>query len=353
MCFLTAMTAMTAHSQDRLSFNGDFRSRIELDRASDKSDGTTRDNRDRVRMRARLGLTYSHSDRLSIGMRVRTGNPGSIQSPHVTLGDGFSTKSMMLDKAYARLAVNKGWFWIGKNSQPFWQNNEMFWDDDVTVEGFATAIQLSTLLEARGGFFFLDAPQSNGFADQSHMLGGQLIASRGITTVSLTVRSIRENASSNDVHLADLNYLLISGNVTASLTLAGRPVQLGFDFISNEENYDSSLFNHDQTAGVVGSVRWGSTSDPRDWQFKYTYARIEKYAVVAGFAQDDWVRWGSATSTRSSNFSGHEFRAVFVPGARQNITARLYLVEGIAHESATSTSLETGTRLRVDWNISF
>ena len=350
---LCLIVAAPARSQDKLSFYGDFRGRVELDRASDKSDATTRDDRDRMRVRARFGLNYKHSERVSLGMRIRTGNPASIQSPHITLGDGFSTMPVALDRIFARVAFDGGSVWFGKNSNPFWHQNEMFWDDDVMLEGTAASYQFHDNVEARVGYFVLDTPTSNGFADQSKMFGGQLVASQGVITAAVGIRSIQENPDVADARLADMDYTLVTGSLYADIELNDQPVRAGLDLISNLEDYDESIHNHDQTSGLVGSIRYGSTSNAGDWQFRYYFSYIEKYAVVGAFAQDDWVRWGSATSTRSSNFWGHELRAVYVPGAGQNLVLRVYIVEGLELENAGSTALETGTRVRLDWNISF
>ena len=353
MLVLCLMMATPASSQNKLNFYGDFRSRIELDRASDKSDGTTRDDRDRMRIRARFGLHYAHSERVSLGMRIRTGDPASIQSPHITLGDEFSNMPIALDRAFARVSFEAGSVWFGKNSNPFWHQNEMFWDDDVMLEGIAANYRLHDMLELRTGYFVLDAPVSNGFSDQARMMGGQFVASQGILTAALGLRVVQQNPDATDTRLSDMDYSLVSGSLYADLEMNDSPVRVGVDVISNLEDYDNSLHNYDQTSGFVGSIRYGNASDAGDWQFRYYFSYIEKYAVIGAFAQDDWVRWGSSTSTRSSNFSGHELRAVYVPGAGQSMVLRVYLVEGLELENAAAQALETGTRIRLDWNISF
>ncbi|MBT4603062.1 MAG: hypothetical protein HOC28_07980, partial [Bacteroidetes Order II. Incertae sedis bacterium] len=339
LLLLFLMIASPAVSQDKLTFYGDFRGRVELDRNSDKSDGTTRDNRDRMRIRARFGLNYAHSNRVTLGMRIRTGDPASIQSPHITLGDGLSTKPIALDRVFARVTFDGGSVWFGKNSNPFWHQNELFWDDDVMLEGAAATYRLHDKVEARLGYFVLDTPSSNSFADQAKMLGGQLIASQGILTAAIGIQSIRENPDAVDTRLSDVDYTLVSGSMYADLRFNDRPVRVGLDIISNLENYDQVMYNHDQTSGFVASARYGSANKTGDWQFRYYFSYIQKYAVVGAFAQDDWVRWGSATSTRSSNFWGHEVRAVYVPGEGQNLVLRAYLVEALELESTGASAL--------------
>jgi hypothetical protein len=75
--------------------------------------------------------------------------------------------------------------------------------------------------------------------------------------------------------------------------------------------------------------------------------------VVARLAHDDWLRWGSGTDTRSSNFEGHEFRFAYAFGPSLNVMLRVYSVKGIELESATAVELEDGNRARLDLNIAF
>lgn len=89
-----------------------------------------------------------------------------------------------------------------------------------------------------------------------------------------------------------------------------------------------------------------STKNKGDWLLGYWYADIEQFAVNSSFAQDDWVRWGSATQTRASDMKGHELRAAYGLGGGMNLVARLYLVEAV-------TSVEDGNRFRLDFNYKF
>ncbi len=78
-----------ASSNSKLSFNADFRFRVEQDWNSRKSDGSYRDNRTRLRFRARVGFHYQLNDWASFGARICTGNPLKQQYPQITLGTAF------------------------------------------------------------------------------------------------------------------------------------------------------------------------------------------------------------------------------------------------------------------------
>ena len=55
----TTIAAQTDSILSKLSFNGDFRFRVEQDWNSKKSDGTFRDDRTRLRYRLRAGVEYT------------------------------------------------------------------------------------------------------------------------------------------------------------------------------------------------------------------------------------------------------------------------------------------------------
>ena len=155
----------------------------------------------------------------------------------------------------------------------------------------------------------------------------------------------------------DYSIWMLSGQLT--LDAGARPLQLGVDYMMNTEDYSPTdpdpftAFHHDQDTGYVLSVRWGGASRPGDWLAGWYYSRIETFAVNSSYSQDDWMRWGSASETRSSNFVGHEFRFEYALRSYMNLVARLYVVEGIEPRSAAATALEDGNRFRIDLNVKF
>ena len=363
-CLLTSTPTLLWAQQNQsrtLSFSGDFRFRAEFDRDSQRPDGTRRDDRDRLRFRARFGFNYQYDEHISFGVRMRSGAAAATQSPHVTLGSELTLKTFSLDKAFVRVASQSGSFWLGKNSFPFWKQNELFWDDDATPEGaagsYTVGIGEGSRLTATGGYFILDTPASNTFADQARLMAGQLVLKAGVNAGSAEVAggffAFRENPEQDDPRLEDLDYSIGVAGAKVAVNVGARPVEIGADVMVNFEEYPASMFNHDQTTGYVASLTVGRLSKKKDWLLAYYYGHVQKYAVVGRYAQDDWVRWGSATATRSSNFQGHEFRAALALGSKNNLVARLYVVEGVKRESPSATAKEDGVRFRIDWNIGF
>ncbi len=111
---------------------GDMRLRYEHNRNQ-----TGRDDRNRARLRLRLGAEIDLLPELVAGFRVRTGNPDDPNSPHQTFGNMFDSYDFELDRAYLRYSPG----WVegvslvgGKFAHPFVSNpvyGELVWDADV------------------------------------------------------------------------------------------------------------------------------------------------------------------------------------------------------------------------------
>ena len=346
----------------KLKLYGDVRVRAEMDMDSDKDSVFTRDDRDRLRFRLRFGFEYQHSDHFSFGGRLRSGSAESAQSPHSTMGDGFVPKTLNIDKAYIKGNYGNGFYWFGKNSFHFWKQNELFWDDDVIPEGFALShtfkINENSGFTANGGYFVLDGSGGSfTFGNHAKMMGAQAALKTSFGDIPFQAATglfiFKENSSTDDAALADLDYNIIVVGANFALKNFPMPVKVGFDFMTNTEDYKGKVFNDDQTTGYVGSIKIGGLKEAGNWYFAYYFAHIEEYAVVARFAQDDWLRWGTVTVARSSNFQGHEIRIARAMSGKNNLVLRIYLVDGLKLRSTSATQKETGTRVRLDWNIKF
>lgn len=138
---------------DRIAFEGDMRLRYQSDRFQQSNfppiffqvsgqdiDNTTED-RDRFRLRARLGLNLKISDWLSGGLRLTTGNTGDPVSTNQTLGTSFDKYSVVLDRAYLK-ADPVEWLTIsgGRIPNPFF-STDLVWDEDLNFDGIAGTLK--------------------------------------------------------------------------------------------------------------------------------------------------------------------------------------------------------------------
>ena len=352
----------------KLSVYGDFRARLEADWDSHRSDGSQRDDRNRLRTRLRVGLEYKANENISFGFRVRSGSDDSQQSPHITVVDFDDNNTgdahFNLDKWYFKYSAGKTSAWLGRNSLPFWKADELVLDDDVTPAGLGLTYKADRLT-FNAGYFSNPAGMKNftgntGVAQlvfDTTMADTKLVFAGGVLAIDA------DPDNSNNGLLLDNNgardYTIWVGNVQAELRAMNRPLKLNLDVIHNSQGYSASdsdaftAFHRNETDGYVVSARLGDAGDRGHWMFGYYYSHIETLALNSSLSQDDWVRWGNAAQTRASNFEGSEFRAVVGLGNKMNVVARLYIAEAIKLRSATSLVKEDGNRFRIDFNWKF
>ncbi len=344
--------------QDKLKLYGDVRFRTELDRDSRKTDGSYRADRDRFRFRFRFGFKYALNENIEFGGRLRSGDPMNPQSPHVTLGSAFTTKSVSIDKAYIKYHKNGFYIWAGKNGMNMWEPDEMFWDADVTPEGIAmgktfAAGENSKLNLSTGYFVVLNTIEDNAqtFGKNVHATFFQLKYCANLGDNKLILAPAIVSSNTEKVLGYDYNIFVAFAQFKTSSGL-----NFNIDYFNNMADLEGKVDPNfeDQTTGFSATVGYAFSDK---LSAKLSYASIEKYSVIDRFAQDDWVRWDTTdpfgiTYTRSSNFSG--FGLAFKYNISKNFDTQLKFwdVEGLVR-ATTDTALETGTRIRWDFNIKF
>ncbi len=355
-----------------LDVYGDFRIRLESDWGAHESDGDDLEGRTRARVRARLGATYSPDDHITLGLRVRSGLIEGQQVANITIydfdGNNSGDADFIFDKWYLEYKVAGLSAWIGRNSVPYWKQNQLYWDDDVIPVGvganYGTDLGGGNV-KLNGGLFSLPAGMQ---AFSGRLLLGQLVYEHAIAGVNVTAAGAVLAVAADRDDPDRLIFLDENGDrdyTTWQVSLQARsdkwkvPLRVGFDLAINSKNYDdapsgsSTEFHRDQNVGYAISAVLGDVKETGDWQVGYSWAYIQMFAMNNSFAQDDWVRWGTAEQVRDSNFKGHEFFGVIGLPARFSAVAHLFMVNGITLRSPDSTQLEDGNRVRVDLNYSF
>ena len=343
-----SQAAVKIDEAGKLSVYGDFRGRVESDWDSKRSDSTERDDRTRIRTRLRIGMDYKATDQITFDFRVRSGSDDSQQSPHITVVDlddnDTGDAHFNFDKWYFKYSSGNVSTWLGRNSLPFWKPDELLWDDDVTPAGLGLTYK-SGAISVNAGYFsnpagMKDFTGNTGLVQvvfESQMGNIDFLFAGGLIAID------SDQNNSNNSLLQDNNgardYQLWIGNIQAGMKAFDKPLKLNLDLYHNSEDYSVSdpdvftAFHRNETDGYVFSARLGEIKERGDWLVGYYYAHIETFAVNSSYAQDDWMRWGSATQTRASNFEGSEFRAVW--GLGGDCTC---ILEGIVSPVAVSRS---------------
>jgi len=309
-----------------VKFKGDLRTRYEM------IDEEGSDNRNRARIRARIGLDTKINDDVDAGFRLATSEvwgddatSGDAVSTNQTLDDAFSKKTIWLDLAYfnwhpkdiAGLNVIGG-----KMENPFVRvgGNQLIWDGDLTPEGLAIQYTRpindgSLEMFANAGAFYVDETKSgadtslyggqfglkNTFEDKSYLLGGvglygysQLEGHEAFVTVD-----------GKDKFFGNSNS---GGEYTESYTLNEFFGEYGFNVGQTPAAvYASYVQNNaadDENQGWLVGAKYGKCKDVGTWELSYDYRDLEKDAVVGIFSDSDFIGGGT-------NGKGHRIGATY------------------------------------------
>ena len=366
--FLIISIQINAQSESilsKLTFETDFRFRIEQDWKSKKSDGSFRDDRTRLRYRLRAGATFKN-DWYTFGFRIRTGDQNKQQDPQLTLGKGFEefgTLPLGFEKVFFQGIHNNFKFWLGKNAFSFSKNNELFWSDNVFPEGVfiehSFNLNSKTLekITVKGGHYILS---SNGgsILDDAYLQGVQASIHSGNKWLTLfpslyILRNIANIPDGNHSYNLDYTILHIGGKFKP---IKSKNVLLDCDMYHNLEDYElnSNIADElaDEKSGYSVGLQYGTLNSVKDWKFKITYTSMQKYAALDYMAQNDWARWDYSSfdspDGRLTNFKGVEMVVGYKLHEKINIIAKYYNVNQLI---PTGLFAETGQRIRFDLNV--
>ncbi|PQB04090.1 putative porin [Aureitalea marina] len=368
LLFPVMALAQTDSTQQKFTWTGDFRFRVEPDWDSRKSDGSYRDNRTRLRYRVRFGGTYHLDSNWEIGARLRTGFGRKQQDPQLTLGyafNEFGTLPIFLEKAYGQYVTGGIRIWAGKNTFPFEKQNELFWSDHVYPEGVALRgmwpVSGNWIDELGGNTGHFIAIFNNGGLDEdSYFQGIQAVSKHWNKRLTLFpgfyyFHALPDIPDGGGTYTVDYSILHLGGRVD----LLEKPiVGVELDYYHNLQEYtkNDSIPNNlqDQRTGWVISARVGKLKKKGDWKFRITLQELERFSAVDYFAQNDWARWdysfADSPDGRLTNYRGLELMAGYMISDQIKVNTRYFAVEQLV---PYGPFLETGQRIRFDIDIGF
>jgi Putative porin len=265
----------------------------------------------RVRGWARPGFDLTPTAWLHAGARGSFALSSDENSQNIPRFDNFHSDDISLDRLYLAVHRSSVEACAGKFAMPF-QVSEMVWDADIQPTGVYVALRHSRFT-LRGGLFH----RSHIHHDRSTIAGGQVTFrnnSKGRWAVETNGGYFAFNAldlfqpgmeRQNRALLSDgrLRYLssfeLANGRFRLEYSGVGRwPLVIESTIV-----YNFGAPNERRAAEVRAQI--GKLEERRDWQFTYSFQRVERDAVVGAFTSDDW--W------YHSDFSGSRFTAAFSP----------------------------------------
>jgi hypothetical protein len=361
---------------------GDFRLRYQYDHAKVLPTTTTNTTKNRMRIRARLGVESKINEKLLVGLGLATGKNyvedatsyDSSRSPNVTLGKGMSKKPISLDYAYAQYTATP-WATIigGRMRNPLWEPGDLIWDTDISPEG--GALKLSKKLNSKTELFLntgvlvIDEWTDSGKYASPTMY----VAQPGITydiTDSMKVKGAvsyygftgtrgkkltgtqltNTNATINGVSNALVyNYKIITpaAEIGFKDPLKALGVDLPYLALFGEylNNIDSSVKRNN--TGYMLGFKFGQEKVEKfgDWQFRYNYAMLGKDSILDILPDSD--RYAGKTGIKA-----HEGMLDFGLGKNTWLGFDYYYAWQLPG-NFNSTQTKPASVMQVDWNMKF
>jgi hypothetical protein len=354
-----------------IKLKGDVRTRYEWDKNKGQQDNS------RARIRARIGIEAKVNNKLKAGIGIATGRTSDPRSRDITLGNSStantpgSPKDIILDYAYGQYTPVK-WFTLtaGKFQNPLWQPFDVFWDNDITEEGFG--VNLSHKLNAKVDLFlndlfyvmkndsrtdkqtFLEAlqPGVNWAVNDKTSLKGALTyylfeSVKGAQKFSDSKSGTAPYASSGNT-LVNGRYIYNYNALQPSFELSlKKPFHglLPYAALFGDYIYNVSRVSKGASGYDIG-IKFGAekVSDWKQWQGKLAYSVLGRNSRLDILTDNN--RYGGNTNSRA-------FETIFEFGLGKNTTLVLdyYASESLTKTDATGYAPEQ--LFQVDWNLKF
>jgi len=102
----------------------------------------TTEDRERLRLRVRLGMTAKVNDETTATARIATGSLTNPVSTTQTLGNSFDPYQVVLDQGYLKYQPSSSalTLWGGRMPNP-WFSTDLVWADDLSFDGLAASVR--------------------------------------------------------------------------------------------------------------------------------------------------------------------------------------------------------------------
>ena len=300
---------------ESFKIKGDFRYRHEM------IDQEDQDTRNRHRIRARIDMIGTVNDETKVVVGISSGSSDPV-SNNQTLTDAFSSKGLLIDKAYVEYspkAAHGLMLTAGKMYNPFFKpaSSELIWDSDIRMEGMRaeySANMDNVTLQFIGSGLWIEERKAG---DDSYLAGGQAVLNYNMEEQNVSLGGgasyyyygntmgykpffDEEDSFGNSIvddSLYANDYELIELFGTISFKAGEKtPVTLLGDFVTNTAA--DSL----ETGWLIG-IRVGKTKNPGSWDFRYNYREVKKDAVLGLFTDSDFRGGGTDAKGHEIGFS--------------------------------------------------
>jgi hypothetical protein len=344
------------------ALRGDLRVRNDHTNIEDEPKNGGRD-KDRQRIRARLGAFTQINPEVDTGIQIATGNGADRRSANQDLDNYFDKKAVWLDLGYINFQpaeVPGLKLTAGKMKQPWMVVGEMIWDSDVNPEGFAgsyTRKNGTTTLFGSAGYFVLkdnvdgDGVEWDNDLGLYSMQGGVAFDAGERARLTLGASAYLYNNDGREDFDPPIA-MIANGNTTdefslyegfTQLDVIGLPLPLSLygQYVVNADARDYLAFEdaNEDTAWLLGA-----RTNIAGIAFDYSYRDVERNAVVGYFTDSNF-----AAGYVGSN--GHRLRGQYEILKNFNFTMTWFRAESEA-ASQFNDDADVDT-LMIDLNAKF
>lgn len=361
VCASLAAGESSSSWTDRVELEGDLRFRHELITETGQVD------RNRQRIRLRLGLSAEANDSFDVHVRLATGS-GDPVSTNQTLDEAFSSKGIQLDQAYfdwhpetAESLCLLG----GKMKNPFYMPGKsgLVWDGDLTPEGLAVGYEGGSedaKAFAKLGYYWVEERSSAndtmliglqagakfkagqgdltigaGYFNYANIAGRTALADAtdgfGNSTTAVDPDGIPGNGDEYEIY--DNDYDQVEAFAEYKFKAGETPVSVYADFVTNTAVGTGNI-------GYLFGFTVGKAKAPGTWSFGYNYRRLEADAVVGAFCDSDFAGGGT-------DGQGHQFTLGYALAKNAGLG-----VTYLYNEKGIGSGTDYG-RLQVDFQLKF
>jgi len=344
----------------RTQLKGDVRFRQETVKIQGESNNGGRD-KDRQRIRARLGAYTEINSQVDTGIRVATGSSDDARSTNQDQDNYFDKKSIWLDLGYIDYHPDqiKNLHVIGgKMLQPWVNMGDVIWDSDINPEGLAVTYKYplggsAELFGSLGNYNLKDNVDGDGvqFRHDLRLTSGQLGTRFSLTdnlkmTLGGSVYAYQNDKDSRCTTTTTPCALAVNGNSAnnefrlyegfAQADIGGLAVPLAF--------YGQYVKNNDAVTDQDTAWLIGAKSKVFGFNLDYNYRDTQRDAVVGAFTDSDF-----ANGTTGSR--GHKLKVSYDIDKNFALGATYFLTKA-DYASRTQRDANTNT-LQLDAEAKF
>ena len=307
----------------KTQFKGDVRIRQETIKIDGEPNNGGRD-KDRQRIRARLGAYTEINPQVDTGIRIATGGGDDARSTNQDQDNYFDKKQIWLDLGYIDYHPDqiKNLHVIGgKMLQPWVSMGDVIWDSDINPEGLAVTYKYPL-----GGSAELFGSLGNYNLKDLRLTAGQLGSRFNITdnlkmTVGGSVYAYQNDEDSRCTGTSTPCALAVNGNSAnnefrlyegfSQIDIGGLPMPLSF--------YGQYVKNNDSVTDQDTAWLLGAKSKVFGFNLDYNYRDVQRNAVVGAFTDSDFAN--GTTGSRGHKFKvGYDIDKNFAVGATYFLT---------------------------------